>query len=248
MANITFKPGNSIFHKMNPLIKGLVVLFFILFFSLSPYGLPGQMVSLSVLFFLGLAGGYSFKDVLVSLKSILFLLLVVGFLQGAARNGFDLILAIEAILKIVGVFIVAGIFVSTSSQSELMYFWEVTLKPFSIFGLPVKEMSLVMVIAVRFMPVIFGEIERIKLAQTARGANFGKKNGVLSAVKNLMPLLIPTLTISMMRANELALAMESRGYSFSQNRSRYKTYRVNSIDFAFSISIMMLLIVHFFLL
>jgi energy-coupling factor transport system permease protein len=157
------------------------------------------------------------------------LLLIVALIQGFSRGDFCFILAIEAVFRIIGVFIAAGVFVTISSQSELMYFWEQSFRPFQLVGLPARELALVMVIAVRFLPVILGEIDRIRVAQMARGAKFSHGFG-LKAIKSLMPLLVPTLSLAIIRAGDLALAMEARGYCVSRERTRFRQFRIGFFD------------------
>jgi energy-coupling factor transport system permease protein len=151
------------------------------------------------------------------------------------------LLALTAVLRIVGVFFAAGIFITVSSQSELMFFWEQTFRPFNLAGLPARELALVMVIAVRFLPVILGEIDRIKMAQMARGAKLSGGFG-LSAIKSLLPLMIPTLTLAIVRAGELAQAMEARGYCISGERTRLHKFSLKISDFiAFALTFILLL-------
>ena len=126
-------------------------------------------------------------------------------------------------MRIVGVFLVAGFYLVVSPQSELMYFWEVVFRPLSFFRLPARELALVMVIAVRFLPVMLAEIDRIRMAQTARGARLGKA-GIFSTAAAMMPLMIPTLAQAIIRAEELAEAMEARGYRVAGVRTRYQQY------------------------
>jgi len=85
------------------------------------------------------------------------------------------------------------------------------------------------VIAVRFFPVILGEIDRIRMAQIARGARLDG-GGILASAAALMPLMIPTLTQAIIRAGELSLAMEARGYRVTAQRSRYQRFRFGIID------------------
>lgn len=212
----------------------------ILIFSVVAADIWHLVISLSVLLFLAVAGKVPLLNILKSLKTIWFLLLIVALIQGFSRGDFCFILAIQAVLRIIGVFIVAGVFVTISSQSELMYFWEQSFRPFQLFGLPARELALVMVIAVRFLPVILEEIDRIRIAQMARGAKFSQGFG-LKAIKSLMPLLVPTLSLAIIRAGDLALAMEARGYCVSSKRTRFKQFCIGFFDilgiFLFSASL-----------
>lgn len=237
---ITYAPADSFLYSLNPMIKGFITLCVILAFSIFAQG-PALMTGLLICcVVMSLIGKVPVIPIFLSLRKILVLLVVVGLIQGFSQGDFDYILALEGVLRIVGVFVAAGIFVSISSQSELMFFWEQTFRPLNLIGLPAREMALVMVIAVRFLPVILSEIDRIRMAQMARGARLGKGGFGFSAVKSLMPLMIPTLSIAIVRAGELALAMEARGYRVSNIRSRYRKFRIGILDvFAFLTSIVL---------
>lgn len=226
---ITYSPGNSFLYRFNPFLKGLFTMLTIIVFSAIAENFWHLSTSLVVMFFLAFIGKAPIVELLSSVKKIWFLLLIVALIQGFSRGQFDWILAIESVMRIIGVFFAAGIFVSISSQSELMYFWEQSFRPFSLIGLPARELALVMVIAVRFLPVILAEIDRIRIAQMARGAKFSQGFG-LKAIKSLMPLLVPTLSLAIIRAGDLALAMEARGYCVSRERTRFRHFRIGLVD------------------
>jgi energy-coupling factor transport system permease protein len=226
---ITYSPGNSFLYCLNPFLKGFFTMLTIIIFSALAANIWHLTISLALLLFFAVAGKVPLLSVLGSVKKIWFLLLIVALIQGFSRGDFCFILAIEAVFRIIGVFIAAGVFVTISSQSELMYFWEQSFRPFQLVGLPARELALVMVIAVRFLPVILGEIDRIRVAQMARGAKFSHGFG-LKAIKSLMPLLVPTLSLAIIRAGDLALAMEARGYCVSRERTRFRQFRIGFFD------------------
>ena len=238
MNSISYKPGNSFLYRLNPLIKGGMAIAAILIFSMHPGNLAITSIFLAIGLLFCFTGKIPLSDILSSLKSIFLLLFIVGAVQGFREGSFDFYLALDSVLRIVGVFCSAGIFVTISSQSELMYFWEKCFQPLRIFGIPSRELALVMVIAVRFMPVILGELERIRMAQIARGAKLSGKTGFIESAKNLMPLLIPTLTLSIQRAGELAMAMEARGYRMQGLRTRLHVFKFRFLDFVLLIAIL----------
>ena len=175
---ITYSPAESFVYRLNPFFKGLFTMLAILLFSALAKGVGQLGGLLALILLLAGIGKVPMRPVVSSLGKIWLLLLIVALVQGFSSGAFNALLALEAVLRIVGVFIVAGIFVTISSQSELMYFWEQSFRPLSIFGVQSRELALVMVIAVRFLPVILGEIERIRLAQMARGAKFSHGIGL----------------------------------------------------------------------
>ncbi len=220
---IVYKPGNGIAYNLNPLVKGLLAFVLVIFFSLNALSVSEMSLALLFLIVCGLICRMPVMEIMASIRRIGFLLLIVGLVQGFRDNGFAVNYAAEGIIRILGVFMVAGFYLSTSPQAELMYFWEVAFRPLSLFRVPTRELALVMVIAVRFLPVMLSEIERIRMAQIARGARLGN-GGLLTSAASLMPLMIPTLSQALIRAEELAEAMEARGYRVAAARTRYHNF------------------------
>lgn len=226
---ISYKPGTGLLYRLNPLIKGFVTFALILFFSLNRISTGEMALSL-----LGLLCGAAFfkvplREIVFSIRRISVLLVIVGLVQGFRGDTFSILLAAEGMIRIVGVFLAAGIYLTVSSQSELMYFWEICFRPLRLLGLPARELALVMVIAVRFLPVILAEIDRIRMAQIARGAKLNS-GGLFASAASLMPLMIPTLTQAIIRAGELAEAMEARGYRVASERTRYHRFDISTAD------------------
>ena len=108
------------------------------------------------------------------------------------------------------------------------------MKPLSIFHVKVHEIALMMTIALRFIPVLLEETDKIMNAQKARGADMESGN-VFQRVKALMPVLIPLFVSSFRRANDLAMAMECRCYNGGKNKTRMKILYFSKIDLFASI-------------
>ncbi len=237
---ISYKPGAGLLYRLHPMIKGAVTFSAIVFFSVNTLGFTKMATLALIMLLLCRFAGVELVDIFTSVRRILLLLVIVGLIQGLGVDGFSAASAGAAMMRILGVFLVAGVYVTVSSQSELTYFWEACFRPLGLIGLPARELALVMVIAVRFFPVILGEIDRIRMAQIARGAKLDG-GGMLASVSALMPLMIPTLTQSIIRAGELALAMEARGYRVTAQRSRYQRFRFGITDlFAALIPVLLL--------
>ena len=221
--------NNSAFTKLSPITKGLLCIVYILLFSLL---CKTWLVALNLNLFLILICFYLKEDaigLIASIKRIWFLLLIVGLFQGFIGKNFDFFAGLSAVFKIMGIYLTATLYTRVSTQNELLYFWEICFKPLKLFGFSSNELALTMVIAIRFLPVFIDEIERIRIAQIARGAKLSK-NSIVSAI-NFMPLLIPVLTQAIMRSEELADAMEVRGYVPNRPRGRYKSYALGIYDF-----------------
>ncbi len=221
--------NNSSLHKLNPIVKGILCIAYILLFS---FFCKTWLVAFNLNVFIILLCFYLKEDavgLIASVRKIWLLLLAVGLFQGFIGKSFDIWGSLSAIFRLMGVFLTANLYTRISPQNELLYFWEICFKPFNLFGFSSNEMALMMVIAIRFLPVFMGEIERIKMAQIARGAKL-KSNAIISAI-NFMPLLIPVLNQAIMRSNELADAMEVRGYVPGRPRGKYKAYKFTGYDF-----------------
>ena len=106
---------------------------------------------------------------------------------------------------------------------------ESLLGPLKKIKFPVHEMAMMMSIAMRFIPTLVDETDRIMKAQTARGAEFDSGN-LLKKAKNMIPLLVPLFVGAFKRADELAMAMESRCYHGGEGRTRMKVLRFEKTD------------------
>lgn len=222
--------GNSWLFRLHPIVKGCGALGIIMMLSVFPGNIGLTMFWLAVPLLIAIVGGAPVADALRDLRRIWFLVFLVAALNVAAGGDNVVATVVENILRLCGVCVFATIYVAISTQAELMAFWEACFRPLALFGVNVREPALVMVIAVRFLPVMLEEIERIRLAQRARGARFDA--GWRGTVVALFPLLVPTLTLAIRRAHLLAVAMESRGYRLTGRRTKYRVYRLSASDYA----------------
>ncbi|MBE3519859.1 MAG: energy-coupling factor transporter transmembrane protein EcfT [Firmicutes bacterium] len=118
----------------------------------------------------------------------------------------------------------------TTSPVELTDGLEDVLRPFSRLGVPHHELAMMMTIALRFIPTLLEEADRIMKAQMARGADFQSGN-MLNRARNLAPLLVPLFVSAFRRADELALAMEARCYRGGEGRTRMKKLEMHRADY-----------------
>ncbi len=149
-----------------------------------------------------------------------------GFLkiyaEGIERAFF---MAIRLVLLIVG----TSLLTLTTSPIELTDGIEYLLKPFKRIGLPAHELAMMMTIALRFIPTLLEETDKIMKAQMARGADFESGN-LMTRAKALIPLLVPLFISAFRRADELAMAMEARCYRGGEGRTRLKILRYTRLD------------------
>ncbi|MEN3186855.1 MAG: energy-coupling factor transporter transmembrane protein EcfT [Atribacterota bacterium] len=120
----------------------------------------------------------------------------------------------------------------TTSPVELTDGMEYLLSPFKRWGFPAHELAMMMTIAIRFIPTLLEEADRILKAQKARGMDF-EAGGLVQRAKNLVPLLVPLFVNSFKRAEDLAIAMESRCYRGGVGRTRLRVLKMRTKDYVF---------------
>jgi len=149
-----------------------------------------------------------------------------GFLkiysEGLERAFF---MAIRLVLLIIG----TSLLTLTTSPIELTDGIEYLLSPFKKIGLPAHELAMMMTIALRFIPTLLEETDKIMKAQMARGADFESGN-IMNRAKALIPLLVPLFISAFRRADELAMAMEARCYRGGEGRTRLKVLKYTRLD------------------
>lgn len=134
-------------------------------------------------------------------------------------------MATRLVLLIIG----SSILTLTTSPIELTDALEYLLKPTKKIGIPAHEIAMMMTIALRFIPTLLEELDKIMKAQMARGADFDT-GGLMKKAKSMVPLLVPLFVSSFRRAEELAMAMEARCYRGDINRTRMKEMRLKPHD------------------
>ncbi len=228
-------PMGSFLHKIDAkakIIASFLLIIIIFFLKLNVSYLFFLFLILLGIFFSSLPLKYFFK----SFRPIYFLVFftfIIHFFFGeeggrvffrygiihVTENGIKM--AIFMSLRLVFLVMITSLLTLTTSVLELAHALEDLLKPLSIFKFPAHEFSMMMTIALRFVPTLLEETDKIIKAQKARGAEFGRGNLVEQA-KSLLPIIIPLFLNAFRRANELAEAMEARGYRGAKGRSRYK--------------------------
>jgi energy-coupling factor transport system permease protein len=127
----------------------------------------------------------------------------------------------------------ASLLTLTTSPIALTDGIEKLLNPFKKIGVPAHELAMMMTIALRFIPTLLDETDKIMKAQMARGADFESGN-LFSRAKAMIPLLVPLFISAFRRAEELALAIEARCYRGGENRTRMKQLKLKGIDYSAS--------------
>ena len=248
-----FFPGASPLHRMDPRVKILWTLFYIiLLFLVNDYVgfLLYAIFNLAIIKISGIRPRLVFSGLKPLLYLLIFTALLNIFVSGgetvlfriwilrATREGVYMagMMALRLIFLVIG----TSMLTFTTSPIVLTDGIEHLLRPFKKIGVPAHEIAMMMTIAIRFIPTILEETDKIMKAQTARGADFESGN-ILRRAKAMIPLLIPLFISAFRRADELAMAMECRCYHGGEGRSRMHVLKVSRVDIA-SIPIAVLLL------
>lgn len=235
-------PGKSLVHRMDPRMKIiLVILYIVMLFTGDNVG------SLLVgIFFLLVAYPISkipVKMVAKGVKPVIPIILFTAVLNMLFIDGhvlwqwwvFKLTqegiqLAVMMAVRIVCLIAGTSLLTYTTSPIALTDAIERLLSPLKKVNMPVHELAMMMTIALRFIPTLIEETDKIISAQKARGADM-ESGGILDRAKAMIPILIPLFVSAFRRAEELALAMECRCYRGGEGRTRMKQLHLSSIDF-----------------
>ncbi|MEG2769985.1 MAG: energy-coupling factor transporter transmembrane component T [Oscillospiraceae bacterium] len=236
-------PGDSTLHRLDPRVKILLTIAYVvmLFIGSNPVGL---IVSTIFVFMLYAVAKIPVKVILKSLKPILPIVLFTAvinlfFVSGTPifHWGFITItqegvyFAVVMIIRIICLISGTSLLTYTTSPIVLTDAIERLLSPFAKMKLPVHELAMMMTIALRFIPTLIEETDKIMNAQKARGAQLDSGN-IKERVKALVPVLIPLFISAFRRADELAMAMECRCYHGGEGRTRMKQLKLQWSDLA----------------
>lgn len=128
---------------------------------------------------------------------------------------------LSVVIHVVLVLILSSVLTLTTSPTELTKALESLIKPLKYMGVPTEEVAMILSIAIQFIPTLIEETQTIKMAQIARGARF-ESNKLNERALSVIPLVIPIFLSAFKRADELSMAMESRGYRNAKNRTKRK--------------------------
>ena len=234
-------PANSPIHRLDAACKIIFTFIYIVFvFIVNNFWGYGFLAIFTL--FIIIISKVPLKLILRGLRPVLiFMIITAGlnmFMTGSTviwSYGFlkitseGIIYGVKMVLRIV--FLVTGtsVLTFTTSPVALTDGLEKLFKPLGIFHFPYHEIAMMMTIALRFIPTLIEETDKIMKAQTARGADFETGN-IVTRAKALIPLLIPLFINSFKRADELATAMESRCYNGGVNRTRMNASKAGKLD------------------
>lgn len=233
--------GHSFLHKMDPRGKIIaVMLYMIALFVINNSMGYWSMIVVSI--FIVLISQVPIKFFLKGLKPMVFIVVLTvvlqmfmtpgevlwqwGFLRLTREGIRQAIFMGTRLVLLVGI---TSVLTLTTTPIALTDGIEQLLKPLSKIGVPAHELAMMMTIALRFIPTLIEETDKIMKAQAARGADFESGN-LLQRAKALIPLLVPLFLSAFKRADELAMAMEARCYRGGENRTRMKQLRYTYRD------------------
>lgn len=237
-----YLPGNSPLHRLDPRVK-IVLLFFYLievfvFSSPAPF-----LLLIAASFALIFLSQVPLRMMLKSLKPLWWIIVFTFVIHLFSHPGTEVakvwILTItdEGIaaacllsMRLVLLLLMSTLLTFTTSPLKLTDALESLLSPFRRFGLPAHELAMMMTIALRFVPTLIQEADKIIKAQQSRGADFVTGN-MLSKLRNMVPILVPLFLSSFRRADELAMAMEARCYRGGVGRTQMKQLRIVPFDY-----------------
>ena len=237
-----FFPGNSILHRLDPRTK-IILLFFLMILIFFADGAAAY----SILIFFTAAIIFLSKipplTVLKSLKPLSWIILFTLAIHFVSHDGevlarFFVFKITDAgieqgillTLRLVLLIILSSLLTFTTSPIKLTDAMEKILSPLSKFGVPAHELAMMMTIALRFIPTLLEETDKIIKAQKSRGADFETGN-IFRRLKNFVPILVPLFLSSFRRADDLAMAMEARCYRGGKGRTHMKILKFGREDY-----------------
>ena len=238
--------GNSLIHRLDPRAKIIIALLYIVVIFLAKSASAFLLLTAAAFVFIGMTG-ISPKLILRSLRPLLFIILFTAVINIFWMTGDTLLLqlgpvkiylegivnAVLIVLRIMLLIASTSVFMTyTTTPLALTDGLEQLLNPLKKIGVPVHEFSMMMTIALRFIPTLIDETQKIINAQTARGADF-TTGSLVKRAKALVPILIPLFISAFRRADELATAMECRCYTGGNGRTRMNVLHSSAKDWIF---------------
>lgn len=257
MDNITlgrYVNNHSFLTKIDARVKILMMIGLLVFCFLD-FNIVGFGCLFLVLCSLMIVGKLKFKPLINIIKHMWFLfllLLIINLLtikgevllelwRGTYIYKEAVLQTIYVFLRIVMILMVSTLLTSSTTPSELTYALEFYLTPLKIFHINVYEIAIMVSIALRFIPTLLDEMNRIKKAQTSRGIDF-EYGSYKEKLKGLTSLIIPLFISCFDKADELTNAMIARGYDSGSSRSKYKHLKTSKLDLAAISGLLVLLL------
>ena len=235
-------PGDSFLHRMDARVKILLLL--ILLIEVFVFtSAPVYLLMTGITFLLIMISKVPVRMVLRSLKPLWWIILFTFVLHLFSHPGREIYRIWQFVITQEGVeqgalisvrlmllIVLSTLLTFTTSPLKLTDALESLLSPFKRLGLPAHELAMMMTIALRFIPTLISETDKIMKAQQSRGADF-VTGSIMSRLKNMVPILVPLFLSAFRRADDLALAMEARCYRGGEGRTRMKEMKLARLDY-----------------
>ena len=247
-------PGNSVIHRLDPRTKLILLVVYIVALFLAVNWVSYALIAVFLVIVIKIST-IPPKSILRGMKPLVMILVFTGVLnlfftvgEGEPLVDFwiftiykdGLIRAIFMIIRIL--LLISGTFLLTYTTSPISLTdgLESLMNPLKVLKVPVHELSMMMCIALRFIPTLIEETDKIMSAQKARGADF-ESGSLMDKAKALVPILVPLFISAFRRADELATAMECRCYQGGEGRTKMKLLRYRRFDYiAFGVGVLLL--------
>ena len=236
-------PGHTVLHRMDPRTKILLTVFYIVALFLCKHVVSYALV-MAVLAAAIAISKVGIRPIVRGMKPVLIIVIITALLNLFYTPGHELWRwgflkittegiwsALFMVLRILMLITCTFLLTYTTSPILLTDGLEKLMGPLKTLHVPVHELSMMMSIALRFIPTLIEETDKIMSAQKARGADFDTGN-LLQKAKALVPLLVPLFISAFRRADELAIAMECRCYHGGEGRTRLRQLKLKGIDIA----------------
>ena len=236
-----YYPADSVIHKLDPRVKLFGTLIYII--SLFVFkGLPAFILAAIFLVVLIKLSKVPFSYMVKGLKTIVLIMLFAAVFNLFLTPGTKLVSfwiftityeglknAVVMMVRLIFLIIGTSLMTLTTTPNELTDGLEKALSPLKYIKVPEHEIAMMMSIALRFIPILIEETDKIMKAQMARGADFEHGN-LIQKAKNMVPLLVPLFVSAFRRANDLAMAMEARCYRGGEGRTKMKPLHYQKRD------------------
>lgn len=237
-----YYPADSLIHKLDPRVK-LFGTFIYIIAIFSFRGLVGLVLVIAFLATMIKLSKVPFKFMMKGLKAIIVLMCLTALFNLFLTNGEHVIwqwhwlhltkegieTALKMIFRLISLILGTSIMTLTTTPNALTDGLEKSLRVLRVIHVPVQEIAMMMAIALRFIPILTEETDKIMRAQMARGADFENGN-LIKRAKALIPLLVPLFVSAFRRANDLAMAMEARCYRVGAGRTKMKPLKYTKQD------------------
>lgn len=238
----SYREGDSVLHKMDSFSKLFCTILLLVAVVLSD-NVPGYGLMMGILLVLVRISRLGVGTALGGIRRMRFFFCVILLMNGAffeaehfwwkwwifqfSAEGF--LQGLQVVLRVAMAMVLGNLLVSATSPLELVGAMESLMYPLKYIGIPVRDVAMILGVAIQFIPTFSEEADMIRKAQTARGARFESRK-LSEKAKSIVPLVVPVFLAAFRRADELALAMEARGYRRIKGKIRRRRRELSVAD------------------